>query len=314
MKIRQRNSRFLYYAANLLRFSLPAALCRRRRDGILASLERFDRPSVLDRVDYYNRLSRPFRLDPAVAPFRFSLAQGRRNYHMDLYEYTRYFAPAMKVQCRFGDQTDVPAHPLIVKARPIAGDNANSVLFNLNKIRHFVFPADRLSFAEKADKLVWRGNASRENRRRFLEQYFRHERCDVGHAHHGRKDNPWTRKPLGITAQLKYKFILSLEGNDVASNLKWILASNSLCFMPRPRCETWFMEGRLVPGVHYVPLRDDFSDLPAQMDYYASHAPEALEIIRNAHAHVDRFRDPAMEDLVSLLVLKKYFELSGQWT
>ena len=156
MKIWPKNSRFSYYAANLLRVSLPNALFRRRLGGRLASLERFDQAAVLGRVDYYNRLSRPFRPDPAVAPFRFSLAKGQRNYHLDLYEYTRYFAPDLKVRCRFGDETAVPAHPLIVKARPIDGDNARSVLFNLNKIRHFVFPADRLSFAEKEAKLVWR--------------------------------------------------------------------------------------------------------------------------------------------------------------
>ena len=313
MSGRNKNSRFLYYLANLLKFSVPDALCRRRLAGILGSLERRDKASIRDRVDYYNRISRPFAPDPNGIPFRFSLAKGQRNYHMDLYEYTRYFDPDLEVPCRFGDQTDVPAHPTIVKARPIAGDNANSILFKLNKIRHFLFVADPRRFEDKENKLVWRGNAFRENRRNFLAQYHDHERCDVGHAHRGKGDHPWTRERLSVADQLKCKFILSMEGNDVASNLKWILSSNSVCFMAKPRCETWFMEGRLVPGVHYVLLADDYSDLPERIDYYSAHAAEALEIIRNAHAHVDQFRDRETEDLISLLVLKKYFEMSGQW-
>jgi len=31
--------------------------------------------------------------------------------------------------------------------------------------------------------------------------------------------------------------------------------------MPPPTYETWFAEGHLEPGVHYVPLAPDFSDL-----------------------------------------------------
>ena len=48
------------------------------------------------------------------------------------------------------------------------------------------------------------------------------------------------------------------------------------------------------------------------MDYYANHAPEAREIVARAQRFVAGFRNPAEEDLVSLLVLKKYFESSGQ--
>lgn len=312
MKIRSKNSRFSYYAANLLRFSLLTARCRRKLESVLGTLgRRGDREAIADRVDYYNRISAPFELGPDAAPYRFTLLRGQRNYHMDLHEYLRYFNPALKIHFRFGDETATPARPTIVKARTLGGDNANAVLFNLNKIRHFVFVDDPLRFEDKVGKAVWRGNAVRENRRRFLERYFHHELCDVGHAHRG-EENPWARERLTIADQLKHQFVLSIEGNDVASNLKWILSSNSVCLMARPRCETWFMEGRLVPNRHYVLLRDDYSDLPEKIGHYSAHPAEALEIIRHAHAHVDQFRDRGREDLVSLLVLKKYFEMSGQ--
>jgi hypothetical protein len=117
---------------------------------------------------------------------------------------------------------------------------------------------------------------------------------------------------MSIAEQLEYKFVLSLEGNDVASNLKWILSSNSLCFMPRPRVETWFMEGQLVAGRHYVLLRDDFADVEQKVLHYSRHPDEARRILRNAQAHAARFADREAEDLVALLVLRKYFEESGQ--
>ena len=64
-----------------------------------------------------------------------------------------------------------------------------------------------------------------------------------------------------MIGQLKYKYILMLEGNDIATGLKWQLASNSVVFMARPTTVSFLMEDLLVPFVHYIPLKDDFSNL-----------------------------------------------------
>lgn len=61
--------------------------------------------------------------------------------------------------------------------------------------------------------------------------------------------------------QLRFKYVLMLEGNDVATGLKWELASNSVVFMARPTTVSYLMEDLLVPFVHYVPLKDDYSDI-----------------------------------------------------
>ncbi len=105
---------------------------------------------------------------------------------------------------------------------------------------------------------------------------------------------------------------MALEGNDVASNLKWVMSSNSLAVMTRPTCETWFMEGTLKPGVHYVEVREDFSDLPEKLQHYIAHPNEAETIIRQAHEYVAQFQNPKRERLIALLVMDKYFRLSGQ--
>jgi hypothetical protein len=82
--------------------------------------------------------------------------------------------------------------------------------------------------------------------------------------------------------------------------------------MRRPRFETWFLESWLRPGEHYVELADDFSDLAEKVEHYNAHSGEAQRILDNAHAFVAPFRDETQEELVSLLVLQRYFELSGQ--
>jgi hypothetical protein len=90
------------------------------------------------------------------------------------------------------------------------------------------------------------------------------------------------------------------------------MSSNCLAVMPLPKYETWFMEGTLIPNYHYVLIKDDYSDLEERMNYYIEHTDEALNIIQNAHNYVDQFRNKKREDLISLLVLKKYFEKTGQ--
>jgi hypothetical protein len=307
--------RFFYYLENFRSLVIPSLFFRRRLPEILARANGYDREGIEQRVNYYNRLSAPFELPVSAQPFRLDLFAGRRNYVMDLYHYTRYFNPSFRLNHQFGDVTSIPPVPTIVKARPISADNGNSVLFNLNKVRHFVFVKDEQSFRDKKDMLVWRGNSFQEKRKAFLRKHFHNKKCDAGHARRRRDGGgEWSKPFLTITEQLDYKFILSIEGNDVATNLKWIMSSNSVCFMPRPTRETWFMEAILVPGKHYVMLRDDFADLDEKIDYYLAHPEEAEEIIQNAQAYVRQFYDEEREDIIALRVLEKYFRLSGQLT
>ena len=39
---------------------------------------------------------------------------------------------------------------------------------------------------------------------------------------------------MPISEQLCYKFIFCIEGADTATNIKWVMSSNSLCVMPKP--------------------------------------------------------------------------------
>ena len=66
--------------------------------------------------------------------------------------------------------------------------------------------------------------------------------CNIGQTNYPIEDHPWQKKFLSVKKQLQYKFIFCPEGNDVATNLKWVLSSNSSGMMPKPKFETWFME------------------------------------------------------------------------
>lgn len=310
MNLFHKSRKLRYYSAGLFQLLAPDALFRYRLDRILAGHQDLD--DVLERVNYYNKRETPFTLDThaqRIADFRY---ERRGTYYLDAKSVVRYFDPACRFAYRFGDVTQVPDVPSFVKSRPIDGDNANAVLLKLNRIRHYNFIDDPQPFERKRNAVVWRGKCFHEQRRAIVRRLHDQPAMDIGQTDPKLKSQPDYRPFMSIRDQLRYKFVLSLEGKDVATNLKWILASNSLCLMPRPRFETWFMEGRLEPYRHYVPLRDDCADLEEKMDHYATHTGEALEIIANAQQHVAQFKDRRRERLISLLVARKYFELSGQ--
>ena len=53
---------------------------------------------------------------------------------------------------------------------------------------------------------------------------------------------------------------MCVEGVDVATNLKWVMSSNSIAVMPKPEIESWFMEKTLIPDFHYIEIKKDYSE------------------------------------------------------
>lgn len=311
-----KNPKYKYYLNTYYKTYFPRPFLRPFLKKKLESLhERADKDYILSRVNYYNNLAAGCVTDTNEWQQKAIAVEKQKKNHPSVYffdtmEYARWFPKHLKYTLLPGDITTVPTIPSIVKSRPIHGNNANSVILNLDKVRHFVFLNDRLSFEEKKDLAIFRGGVkNNHNRWLFMEKFFNHPR--VSAASTDQANSGWRKEPITLWEHLKYKFILSLEGNDVASNLKWIMSSNSIAIMPKPTYETWFMEGTLIPDYHYIEIKPDFSDLLEKMDYYIAHPDKAKEIIKNAHEYVDQFRNKERENLISLLVLDKYFRLTN---
>lgn len=315
LRPRGKNSRTAYYLRYYGGIALiPEAWLLWRRGHLLDGWKaRPDAEEISSRVDYCCRVTRPFPLNASARSIG-SLRWSHTNYCRDAYEVLRFFPHEWRFNAQFGDNTLTPEAPAFAKSRPIAEGADGCVLLNLDKVRHFTFLHDRRTFREKTDDAIFRGAVYQANRHRFMEKWFGHSLVDCGDT--GKRPDPehpeWHRRPITLYEHLTHKFVVSLEGNDVASNLKWVMSSNSLALMPRPKYETWFQEGLLEAGVHYVPIRDDCSDLEEQVRWFSRHPEDAEEILRNAHAWVERFRDPERELIVSLLVAKRYFDFLDQ--
>jgi len=310
-----RNIKQLYYVVNGFKLLVPNFIYRRLLTKRLNSLKNFDFEYIQSRVIYYIKLNIKNELPEETKPLKnLRLQKKQTTYFFDSYAITRHFRPEFKVIFKFGDVIDVPNVPTVVKSRPITDDNENSVLLKLNKVRHFTYTKDTRKFVHKKNMLIGRGGISDHKKKRisFYNRYFNHPMCDLGQTNKNSKYHYWYKKKISIEEHLKYKFILCLEGIDVSSNLKWVMSSNSVAVMPKPTMETWFMEGRLIPNYHYIEIKKDYSDLEERLNYYIENPKECMEIIRNANRYVDQFRDNKRERLISLLVLKKYFEMTQQ--
>ena len=302
------NNKVLYYTISFARQLFPKEIFQSGLEKKMSAIKDFDIEYLRKRINYYNKLEEKIKLSAdAKSLANFKMKKKNKTYFFDCYEYTRYFHPGLNIDFKFGDVTYVPAEPSIVKSRPLYINNKNSVILNLDKVRHFTFVNDKKDFREKRNMLVGRNNVGQVHRLKFLEMYIDHPLCNIGKINKDGEHNNLLRERLTIKEQLEYKFVLCLEGNDVASNLKWVMSSQSLAVMPAAKYETWFMEGTLIPNYHYVQIKDDYSDLQERLAYYIDHTEEALEIIKNAHQYIEQFRVKPREDLISLLVLEKYF-------
>jgi hypothetical protein len=301
--------RIAYYLAAIGREALPY---RYFKSGLNASISQLDHLTHFERerINYCNMLDEVVdaRDFPKLADLR--VADGSR-YYIDLMRVAKGFGQNFRINTLFGDITHVPDTPTIVKSRPIAGDRKNSVLLPLDAFRHFYLPSDPLPFGEKKPSAVWRGSINNELRRRAVETHYHSKRHDIAHLKPF-AGLPEPRQWLSVRDQLKSKYIISLEGNDVATNLKWIMGSNSVAISPKLHFETWFMEGKLIPGVHFVEVQPDLSDLDEKIAWCEDNQDQVQNIVREANTWVNGFRNQSVEFKLSQLVLKKYADMTGQ--
>lgn len=67
------------------------------------------------------------------------------------------------------------------------------------------------------------------------------------------------------------------------------------------------METTLVPGVHYVLLKDDFSDLLEQWEWCERNQVACNQIVWNANMFMNQFKNEKLEEKIEEMVVDRYF-------
>jgi hypothetical protein len=83
---------------------------------------------------------------------------------------------------------------------------------------------------------------------------------------------------LGKMELLAYKGLIILQGNDVASGLKWAMLSQSVVLMPPPTVVSYALEDLLEPFVHYIPLDETLNDIEEKVQWMIDHPQESQQI------------------------------------
>jgi hypothetical protein len=88
------------------------------------------------------------------------------------------------------------------------------------------------------------------------------------------------------------------------------MVSQSVVLMPAPRFSSWAMHELLEPWIHYIPIRQDLSDVEQQVQWMIDHSEESKRISHRAKLWVlDLFYHPdAMKDnrKINAEVLRRY--------
>jgi hypothetical protein len=232
-----------------------------------------------------------------------------------------------KALAHVSDNTASWEIPIICKTRPIDNIGGNTIApIRMTRNYGHVLELPRIDckVSEKIPGVMWRGllhlkkNYRLNNRLSLIEKFYNHPNDLINIKHTGIPCNEFVASEevlgykfgdyLSVGEMLKYRFNVSIEGWDMASNLQWILASNSIAMAPKMVIESWFMESKLEPWVHYIPIEDDCSDLIEVYEWALMH-PNACDVInRNAKMFMNEFVDKKREREIFFRVVKKYLE------
>ena len=218
-----------------------------------------------------------------------------------------------------GDVQYIVDEYCIVKNRTNLTGNKSILLKCLNEKRHWSINVKNIdiSYHKKKTKVIWRGVSTGNpknisSRFTLVEKWFnKNPNLNIGfNMIVQNKDNykKYVKNNLTRKQLLTFKFILSVEGNDKDSGLNWKLNSNSLVLMAKPTKFSWLMEDNLVPNVHYVLLKDDFSDLEEKFKWCKNNPNKCKEIISNANNYMKKFKNKKQEEQLEKRILNAYFK------
>lgn len=138
-----------------------------------------------------------------------------------------------------------------------------------------------LPWSKRVDKLVWRGSVSYGGNVHPV----RHAVRRLGLHHRSMFDVEGPYLTLGDQARYRYTVYTPGALNAFAWRLPAQLALGMLVFMPVDRSDSWFSVA-LKPGVHYVAIRSDLTDLVAKVQWAQAHPTESEAIAMRARAFV----------------------------
>ncbi|CAL1684442.1 unnamed protein product [Lasius platythorax] len=169
-----------------------------------------------------------------------------------------------------------------------------------------------LSWENKTEQLFWRGRDSRRERLDLIDISRKHpELFNVSITNffffrdEMDKYGP-VQNHVSFFNFFKYKYQLNIDGTVAAYRFPYLLAGDSLVFKQESNYYEFFYKD-LTPGLHYVPVKSDLSDLVDKIMWAKEHDEDGLKIVKSA-------RQFARDNLLPRDILCYYTVLFHEWS
>jgi len=187
----------------------------------------------------------------------------------------------------------------------------------------------RYPWDQKTDKLFWRGCPTDGPYRRYnwrllprailVQTAKKHleliDAAFVSVREWETENIEWFMKRFGLAPfvppedHLAYKYQLVVDGvTSTYPGILWRLHSGCLSFIQASDQKMWFTD-QLIPWKHYVPVKQDLSDLCEKIQWAKEHDAEARQIAENAREFSQTHLMPEQILLYCYKILCKYAEL-----
>ena len=115
--------------------------------------------------------------------------------------------------------------------------------------------------------------------------------------------------PFGLVEKLtpfqqsEYKYIIHIDGHVSAFRLSYQLSLNSVILLVKSKWNVWY-SNMLIPYVHYIPVKEDLSDLIEQIEWCRNNDKKCENIVYNAKCFYNNYlqKDSIFDYLQKLFV------------
>ena len=91
---------------------------------------------------------------------------------------------------------------------------------------------------------------------------------------------------IHMTEQAKYKYLIDVRGHGWSGRLQTLLQLGRPVFIAERPYREWYFD-RLIPWKHYIPVKEDLSDLIEKYEYMEHHSETYAEIVHNTNVFVE---------------------------
>ena len=98
-------------------------------------------------------------------------------------------------------------------------------------------------------------------------------------------------KYVPMTEQAQYKYLIDVRGYSWTDRVKVLFHLGRPVFLVDRPYKEWYFD-KLIPWKHYIPIKEDLSNLVESYEYMESHPEKYEEICNNMQEFADKYLSP----------------------